>query len=255
MKTLFIASLGVLMLSACTEASEKNQEAFTETNSQYVIESNTMIFHDNSIADAIKSRKFYKCIDVFNSNVTAKVTDSPSGEFTFRVISLIYDERQVLDIDLRTESSYADIEFHLLGYSILDNGSGNPILSVIKPYSSRSIQLYVKGMKTDFVTLTNMTNDIQHVMNDQIVQKKDNVGSIPFRRINVYHSDVYAKNFQNNKLFKIVDIYRPAELKRSFNSPPVASQASWFATALPVTANKESSYSTLVYIKNPQIIE
>jgi hypothetical protein len=226
-----------------------------EATSQYLIESNTMIFYDRSISDAIAARKFHKCIDVFTSNVTAKIIHSQTDIKNFRVISLIYNERQLLDIDLRTSTSFSNIDFYLLGYIILDNGTGNSILEVIKPYSGQTIELFVKGMKTDFTTLTNMSNDVQHVMTDQIVHKKDNVGTIPFRRINVFHSDIYVKNFQNNSILKVVDIYRPSELSRSFNNPPVASQASWFVTALPVSPNKEISNSTLIYIKNPQIIQ
>ncbi|HYE53285.1 MAG TPA: hypothetical protein VD996_00525 [Chitinophagaceae bacterium] len=262
MKRIGLLAIVLIGLSSCQgDDTKENNIADNKVSdnksvaSQYVIESNTMIFYDRSIADAIKARKFYKCIDVFTSNVTAKIIHSPADIKKFRVVSLIYDESQLLGIDLRASTSFSDIEFYLLGYIILDNGTGNSILEVIKPYSGQNIELSVKGIRTDLATLTNMTNDIQHVMNDQIVHKKDNAGTIPFRRINVFYSDVYVKNFQSNLLYKVMDIYRPAELSRSFTNPPAGSQASWFVTALPVNANKEISNGTLVYIKNPQIIQ
>ena len=76
------------------------------------------------------------------------------------------------------------------------------------------------------------------------------------RRMNVFGSKIFVLDPQNNKKYRIVEIYRPAELSRSLSTPPISSPASWFVTDLPMDIQRDSiAYGTLLYFKNPPIVE
>jgi hypothetical protein len=253
--------LTLIVFTSCNSSVQKPVDTTTNADksreavaSQYAIESNTMIFYDRSIADAIKARKFYSCIDVFSSEVYAKLI-RPTSTLKFRVLSVIYDESQLLNIDLRQNVDLSPVDCHLLGYIVLENGLANGILEVINPQKEGKIELYVKDLKTDITNVMNMLNDNRMAMRDPMVNKKDNTGTIPFRRISVLHSQVYAKHSTNDSRLKVIDIYRPSELSRSFNNPPTSSQASWFAAATPVDQYGKISSGIIYYLKNPRIIE
>jgi hypothetical protein len=262
MKKSILLVFVILQFYGCNDKKEskiidnkiKDNNTLDSTQSQYAIESNTMIFYDNSIADAIKARKFYKCSDVFNDNVYAKVYDNNTSFKKIRVVSFIYNESQLLEIDLRQNNNVAVVECYILGY-IISNGSGGSILEVINPRNEWKVELFIDDIKSDFGTISNKLNDNRTTGADPIVNKNDNNRTLPFRRINVFNSEVYLKSFEENIQYKVVDIYRPAELYRSFTNPPTGSQSSWFVTAIPVDNNRKISSGNLKYFKNPRIIE
>lgn len=271
MKNQTLIVLALLMTAACnsnhkqttadkqadTALSKKSgAESMDQPQSQYVIESNTMVFYDRSIHDEFASRRFFKCVDVFSSEVYAKAYRSDGRIIDYRILSLIYDHRKVMDIDLRQNNGvFVNLEFYLLGYALLDNGTGSGYLSVLKASDFDKIELSVNNIKTSFASLTNMANDSRNVMSDQIVRKKDNVGTVPFRQMNVFSSDIYIKNFQNNTILKVVDIYRPAEIDYNLSTSQPVSNVKWFITAMPVDNDKKVGNGTLYYVQNPQIIE
>lgn len=254
MKIKIITSiLYLLFILGCREKHQTESVEKELNKSQYVVESNTIIFYDRSINDAIKSKKFYKCIDVFTSAVTAKVTDNGGTSKTYRVVSLIYDENKILNIDTRQDMNYTSVDFFIMGYAEASNPAESNLAVIQCNNNIYNIELMVKGMKTDINSLMNLSNNSQNVMADQIVFKKSGMDSEPHRKMNVFHSDLYAKNFTNNSTFKIVDIYRPSIIDRNFTTPPSLSTHSWFATGLPITPNKDISNGNMVYIKNPAI--
>lgn len=269
MKNQTLITLALVMAAACNPnhkqtttneqadtSSNKKSTAQNTTTSQFVIETNIMVFYDRSIQDAFAARRFFKCLDVFSSDVYAKVYETNGKVKSYRILSLIYDEKKVLDIDLReNNSAITNIEFYLLGYELLDNGTGGGFLSTLKAGDFEKIELSVKDVKTSFASLTNMANDSRNVMADQIVRKKDNTSTVPFRRMNVFSSNIYVKNFQNNTILKVVDIYRPAEINYTMSSGELADNVRWFITAMPVSQDKKAANGTLYYLQNPQIIE
>ncbi|WP_316791484.1 hypothetical protein [Pedobacter frigoris] len=270
MKYLYLLTLGILLLGACTQNSKTTESAgqnsaskssnAAQPNSQYVIEANTMIFHDSSVDDPITSRRFFRCDDVFSLGVYAKLYPSTGTTRNFRVISIIYDEKKVLDINLDDPTDPpmpTAIESYLLGYNI-ENGYGSISLSVVKPSDFAKTEIYVQDIKSSISALTNMAYDSRNVMADQIVNKKyteRNNTVIPYRRMNVFSDNIYIKNPMNNSKMKVIDIYRPAEIEYSIrNSAPISS-VKWFLTAIPTDADGKNANGNLYYVPNPRIVE
>lgn len=270
MKHLFLPLMGILLLVGCSQnpknyGTKKQNSTLKSTYlvqpaSQYVIEANTMILHDTSIDDPIASRRFFRCDDVFSLQVYAKLHLQSGAVQSFRVVSIIYDEKKVLDINLDDggdPSVPTPIESYLLGYSI-ENGYGSTLLQAIKPSDYSKIEIYVKEIKTSIPALTDMAYDARNVMADQIVIKKVNPlnsSTIPFKRMNVFSDNIFIKHPMDDTKLKVIDFYRPAEIYYDFRINKPVMNIKFFATATTVDSEGKNANGNLYHVPNPRIIE